>query len=83
MHGAAARMMLPAMYWSASAGEIQGLNTYRVELKKFNQPTWVTDTRIDPKEVLRNLTAVSISAYCDECRPSKGMLVVDNVVFEK
>ena len=61
----------------------QGLNTYRVELKKFNQPTWVTDTRIDPKEVLKNLTAVSISAYCDECRPSKGMLVVDNVVFEK
>ncbi len=61
----------------------QGLNTYRVELKKFAQPAWVTDTRIDPKEVLKNLTAVSISAYCDECRPIKGMLVVDNVVFEK
>ena len=25
----------------------QGLNTYRVELKKFAQPSWVTDTRID------------------------------------
>ena len=61
----------------------QGLNTYRVELKKFAQPSWVTDTRIDPKDVLKNLTAVTISAYCDECRPSKGMLVVDNVVFEK
>ena len=61
----------------------QGLNTYRVELKKFAQPSWVTDTRIDPKDVLKNLTAVSISAYCDECRPIKGMLVVDNVVFEK
>ena len=60
-----------------------GLDTYRVELKKFAQPAWVTDTRIDPKEVLKNLTAVSISAYCDECRPIKGMLVVDNVVFEK
>lgn len=61
----------------------QGLNTYRVELKKFAQPSWVTDTRIDPKDVLKNLTAVTISAYCDECRPIKGMLVVDNVVFEK
>src|SRR5512139_2658436 len=29
VHGAAARMMLPAMYWSASPGEIHGLNTYR------------------------------------------------------
>jgi hypothetical protein len=60
-----------------------GLNTYRVELKKFAQPAWVTDTRIDPKEVLKNLTAVTISAYCEECRPTKGMLVVDNIVFEK
>jgi hypothetical protein len=57
--------------------------TYKVELKKFSQPPWVTDTRIDPKEVLRKLTAVSFSAYCDDCRPTKGMLVVDNVVFEK
>ena len=32
---------------------------------------------------LKNLTAVTISAYCDDCRPSKGMLIVDNVVFEK
>lgn len=61
----------------------QGLNTYRVELKKFAQPSWVTDTRIDPKDVLKNLTAVTVSAYCDECRPSKGMLIVDNIVFEK
>ncbi len=61
----------------------QGLNTYRVELKKFAQPSWVTDTRIDPKAVLKNLTAITISAYCDDCRPSKGMVIVDNVVFEK
>lgn len=61
----------------------QGLNTYRVELKKFAQPSWVTDTRIDPKNVLKNLTAVTISAFCDDCRPIKGMVVVDNVVFEK
>ena len=30
----------------------KGLNTYRVALKTFAQPSWVTDTRIDPKEVL-------------------------------
>jgi hypothetical protein len=61
----------------------KGLNTYKVELKKFAQPSWVTDTRIDPKDVLKKLTAVSISAYCDDCRPTKGMLVIDNVIFEK
>jgi hypothetical protein len=61
----------------------KGLNTYRVALKTFAQPSWVSDTRIDPKDVLKKLTAVSISAYCDDCRPTKGMMVVDNVVFEK
>jgi hypothetical protein len=61
----------------------KGLNTYKVELKKFAQPEWVKETRIDPKDVLKKLTAVSISAYCDDCRPTKGMVVVDNVVFEK
>jgi hypothetical protein len=29
VHGAAARMMHPAMYWSASAGEIHGLKSRR------------------------------------------------------
>lgn len=61
----------------------KGLNTYRVALKTFAQPSWVSDTRIDPKDVLKKLTAVSISAYCDDCRPIKGMMVVDNVIFEK
>lgn len=61
----------------------QGLATYKVALKTFAQPAWVSDTRIDPKVVLKNLTAISISAYCDECRPIKGIVVVDNVVFEK
>jgi hypothetical protein len=61
----------------------KGIATYKVELKKFSQPSWVTETRIDPKDVLKKLTAVSFSAYCDDCRPTKGMMVVDNVVFEK
>lgn len=61
----------------------QGLNTYRIPLKTFAQPSWVSDTRIDPKDLFKKLTAVNISAYCDECRPATGMVVVDNVVFEK
>jgi hypothetical protein len=61
----------------------KGLNTYKVELKKFAQPAWVKETRIDPKDVLKKMTALSISAFCDDCRPSKGMMVVDNVIFEK
>lgn len=61
----------------------KGLNTYKVELKKFAQPAWVKETRIDPKDVLKKMTALSIAAFCDDCRPTKGMMVVDNVIFEK
>ncbi len=61
----------------------KGLNTYRIQLKTFSQPSWVTDTRYDPKDLLKKLTAVSISPYCDECRPMTGMVVIDNMVFEK
>jgi hypothetical protein len=46
--------------------------------------TWVGDTRIDPKEVLRTLTSITLSVYCDqECRPTSGMVILDNLVFEK
>ncbi len=60
-----------------------GLNTYRVPLKTFSQPSWVTDTRVDPKDVMKQLTSVNVIAYCDDCRPTKGMVIVDNVTFEK
>lgn len=60
-----------------------GLNTYRVPLKTFSQPSWVTDTRVDPKDIMRQLTSINVIAYCDDCRPTKGMVIVDNVVFEK
>ena len=33
----------------------------------------------DPAEA----TALSITAYCDGCRPTEGMLIVDNIAFEK
>ena len=59
-----------------------GLNTYIIPLKGLSQPTWVQE-RVDTKEVLKKLTAVSISAYCNQCTPQVGMILVDNLVFQK
>ena len=59
-----------------------GLNTYVIPLKGLQQPSWV-EQRVDSKEVMRKLTAVSISAYCNECTPQHGTVVVDNLVFQK
>jgi len=60
-----------------------GFNTYRVPLSGFTQPPWA-DIRVDPKDVFRKLTSLSLTAFCDQCEQSKqGMIIVDNVVFEK
>jgi hypothetical protein len=59
-----------------------GLNTYKVPLKTLQQPAWA-QTRVDPKQILKNLTAVSITVFCEACTPTEGMVIVDNVVFEK
>lgn len=60
-----------------------GFNTYKVPLSSFTQPAWVTD-RIDPKEILRQLTSVNLTAFCEQCETNRqGMVIVDNVVFEK
>jgi hypothetical protein len=59
-----------------------GLNTYLIPLKGVSQPSWVQE-RVDTKEVLRKLTAISISAYCNQCTPQQGMVAVDNLVFQK
>jgi hypothetical protein len=59
-----------------------GLNTYLIPLKGLSQPSWVQQ-RVDTKEVLKKLTAISISTYCNECTPQQGTVVVDNVVFQK
>jgi hypothetical protein len=59
-----------------------GLNTYMIPLKGLTQPSWVQE-RVDTREVLKKLTAVSISAYCNQCTPQHGMVLVDNVVFQK
>ena len=58
-----------------------GLNTYVIPLKGLGQPSWAD--RVDSKEVLKKLTAISISAYCNQCTPQQGMVLVDNLVFQK
>jgi hypothetical protein len=61
-----------------------GLNTYVIPLKNLSQPTWVqAGDRVDTKDVLKKLTAVSISAYCEQCTPKTGMVLVDNLVFQR
>jgi hypothetical protein len=60
-----------------------GFNTYKVRLSAFSQPAWVEGTRIDPKDVLAKLTSITLSVFCDDCRPTSGMVIVDNLVFEK
>jgi hypothetical protein len=62
----------------------QGLNTYKVPLTGFTQPAWVTERRIDPKDIFRKLTSINLTAFCDQCeRPQQGMVIVDNVQFEQ
>jgi len=58
-----------------------GLNTYVIPLKGLGQPSWAD--KVDSKEVLKKLTAISISAYCNQCTPQQGMVLVDNLVFQK
>jgi hypothetical protein len=73
---------LPAGYPQMVFKVRPGLNTYEVALKTLSQPTWV-DIKEDPKKILQKLTALNITAFCDGCRPTEGMLIVDNVTFEK
>jgi len=78
--GKETRSVLPIYQMSVKPG----LNTYRVPLTGFTQPAWLKDTRVDPKEILKKLTSLALIAFCDECDQSKqGMVIVDNIVFEK
>ena len=62
----------------------EGLNTYKVPLTAFTQPAWVTDTRVDAKDIFRKLTSINLTAFCDQCEMKKqGMVIVDNMVFER
>jgi hypothetical protein len=40
------------------------------------------EVRVNPKDVLKNLTAVNLSVSCNQCVPIKGTVVVDNMVFQ-
>jgi hypothetical protein len=60
-----------------------GLTTYQVPLKGFVQPSWA-NVRVDPKEVFKSLTSINLTAFCDQCILNKqGMVIVDNMIFEK
>jgi hypothetical protein len=59
-----------------------GLNTYLIPFKSLLQPSWVQE-KVDTKDVLKKLTAVSISVYCNRCTPQHGTVAVDNLVFQK
>jgi len=61
-----------------------GMNTYKVPMTAFTQPAWFTDRRVDPKDIFRKLTSINLTAFCDQCDVNRqGMVIVDNVVFEK
>ena len=59
-----------------------GLNTYKIPLNSLAQPSWA-DTKVSTKDVLKKLTGISLTAFCESCSPMKGTVVLDNVVFEK
>jgi hypothetical protein len=60
-----------------------GLNTYLIPLNKLAQPGW-QQQKVDSKEVLKKLTAVTISAFCGgQCTPQNGQIVIDNIMFQK
>ena len=83
-HGVDLQAGYPQMSFKAKPG----LNTYEVALKALVQPGWV-DVKVDPKKILQKLTALNIAVYCGgdpiagQCRPTEGMLIVDNITFEK
>jgi hypothetical protein len=59
-----------------------GFNTYKIPLGSLTQPSWV-DTRVNNKDILKKLTSISLSAYCEGCAPIRGTVVVDNITFQK
>jgi len=59
-----------------------GFNTYKLPLGSMSQPQWA-QTRVGTKDVLKKLTSISLTAYCEQCTPVHGTIVVDNVVFQK
>jgi hypothetical protein len=74
------RMQYPQMTFKV----LPGMNTYKVPMTAFTQPAWVTDRRVDPKDIFEKLTSINLTAFCEQCDVNRqGMVIVDNVVFEK
>jgi hypothetical protein len=59
-----------------------GFNTYKIPLSTLAQPSWA-DTKVNTKDVLKKLTGITLTAFCETCTPTQGTVVVDNIVFEK
>jgi hypothetical protein len=59
-----------------------GFNTYRIPLGSLKQPSWAS-TKVGPQDVLKKLTTVGLTAFCERCTPVRGTVVVDNITFEK
>jgi len=58
----------------------KGFNTYKVALDSLTQPSYV-ETRVSGKDLLKKLTQVTISVGCNQCVPTSGTVVVDNIIF--
>ena len=59
-----------------------GLNTHEVALKALVQPGWGGGVKVDPKKILQKPTASTSACIASSAGP-RGMLIVDNVTFEK
>jgi hypothetical protein len=61
----------------------EGFAIYKLKLDSFRQPEWAR--HIDfKKDVLAKLTSVTVGVFCEGgCTPENGMVVVDNIMFEK
>ncbi len=57
-----------------------GFTTYKIPFKSLTQPQWA-EPKVSTKDVLKKLTAVSVTAYCGPCTPIAGTVVVDDIVF--
>jgi hypothetical protein len=58
-----------------------GFNTYRVQLNSIKQPSWA-EPKINHKDVLKKLTSINLVATCDKCVPTRGTIVIDNLIFQ-
>ena len=59
----------------------KGFNTYKVALDSLTQPSYA-ETRVKPKDLLKKLTQVNISVACNQCVPTNGTVVIDNLIFQ-